>query len=145
MHAILHRRLLSLAERLEAGWDPRGADELLGLLGEVLNRPNADLRLPLRKVVEVSASHAGNARWVARRALLALGQVGTTEDVPLLRKALLKSPYWDVRMFAAAALGNLSAPSAGEALTVASTQEPYYFVRRWIEAGRNRQTAHRSP
>lgn len=80
-------------------------------------------------------------RELAKQLLLILGSAATVEDIPIMARVVQESPYWDLRMYAAAALGNPAlASEAKSVLKQADAQEPFYFVRDWIQAAQLRAT-----
>ena len=56
--------------------------------------------------------------------------------LPQLGRILKSSPYWDMRMYAAASLGRMGSTDADAVLAETEKAEPLYFVRHWIAAAR---------
>jgi len=63
-------------------------------------------------------------RGLARNAAVALGNIGTEDDVPVLTRAMAGHDEPLVRGHAAWALGAIGGPAARKALSLARTQEP---------------------
>lgn len=138
MNSLLKARFEVHCRQLAKDWQAVHSSELDGLLGEFMRRPSDDLRPQIHELLKQAHLHAPGDRRVIRRALQAIAAVGTTEDIPLMARILDESPYWDIRMYAAAALGCVQSDASLTALEEAASKEPYYFTHRWIDAARQR-------
>ena len=90
---------------------------------------NEKLR-PLLPKLQTSSAH----RDCLKQTVLELGSSGTAHDLDLLDTVMVNSPFWDLRMVAAAAIGEIGGMKASLMIEKASVNEPYYFVKRWMSA-----------
>jgi tetratricopeptide (TPR) repeat protein len=111
-----------------------------GTMELFIQLPSSKFRAKVHKRVDVLCNRAQPNRDVARKALVALARVGDTDDIPLLAKILSDSPYWDLRMYAAGVLGSIPSKASLIVLGKAAEQEPFYFVRHFIQAARRRSS-----
>ena len=72
--------------------------------------------------------------------ILGLAKVASSEDIPVLTHVLMESPYWDLRLYAAGALGSIHHPQAVAVLREAEKKKPFYVVRPGIQAALLRAT-----
>ncbi|MDP6526901.1 MAG: HEAT repeat domain-containing protein, partial [Kiritimatiellia bacterium] len=139
---LLGKILAETAERIVGVPKPGDAERAENLLHAVITNGDKNALQAVRKILQAARGEkAGKARRVVKTALTALGTVGNHEDVPVIARYLSDSPFWDVRCYAAAALGQLGGKESLRALTSAEPKEPYYFVRHWIQAARLRLQA----
>jgi TolB-like protein len=138
----LAEMLTATAERIAN--EPKSGDVRRAeyLLKAVSSNGDKNLRRAVARMLQVAcAEKAGDPRKLIKAAIVALGAVGDHEDVPVIAKLLSDSSFWDVRCYAAAALGQIGGEGGLRALASIESKEPYYFVRHWIQAARLRLQA----
>lgn len=112
--------------------------ELANLVTAFQDHPAPRARESLRRLSEYLCNQAIGDRTFHAKALQAMARVTEPDDASWLMALVETTPWWDVRINAAAALATIADESIPVALSKAIAREPFYFVRHGLEAARAR-------
>ncbi len=134
----LTKRLAEVVDEYISNGSEVAMVELMNLVIASQDRPTPGTAESLRRLCEHVCSQPTGDRTFHAKALQAIAKVTTPDDASWLIALLENTPWWDVRINAAAALATIADESVPVALSRSIDREQFYFVRHGLEAARAR-------